>query len=231
MAFNRQPEPGQNLPTVAFQPKSWKEQNAERLRSSQNIFNIVRDRNAFTVDPDPEFDYLKRAEELTTRTAQIRSQLQAQRDKNRQLALANTPVNISVPNVVGTGNYPKNQFGQFLQAIAGKESGGNYGAVNPDSGAMGKYQIMPANLAGSGRGWDYEALGRDISSQQFLSSPKLQEAIARHKLRQYYTQYGPAGAASAWYSGSPSKWNDRTPQGNYPSIHGYVMDILKALGL
>ncbi len=102
--------------------------------------------------------------------------------------------------------------------------------MNPDSGAMGKYQIMPANIAGPG-GWDMEALGRNVTPQQFLSSPQLQEQIARFKLKQYYEKYGAAGAASAWYSGDPNKWKTSTVnQGGYPSIRAYVQSILKALG-
>lgn len=124
-------------------------------------------------------------------------------------------------------------FGAFLNAVAGQESGGNYGARNSSSGAMGKYQIMPANIQGAGRGWDYEALGRDVSVGQFLGSPKIQEAIAQYKLRSYYQKYGAAGAAVAWYAGpgavqgylrNPNRYTN--PQGAYPSIAAYVQQVL-----
>lgn len=124
-------------------------------------------------------------------------------------------------------------FAKFMNAISGQESGGNYGAVNPHSGAMGKYQIMPANIKGTGRGWDYEALGRDISVSQFMKSPQLQEAIARYKLKSYYDKWGPAGAAVAWYAGpgtakkylaNPGRYT--SPQGSYPSIASYVNLVL-----
>lgn len=124
-------------------------------------------------------------------------------------------------------------FDAFMGAISAQESGGNYGARNRDSGAMGKYQIMPANLGGRRSGWDYEALGRDITPAQFMSSPQLQEAIARYKLQRYFQQYGPAGAAVAWYAGpgvaakylrNPGKYTAK--QGNYPSIAQYVAQIL-----
>jgi len=120
-------------------------------------------------------------------------------------------------------------FHNFVQAISGQESGGNYGAVNPDSGAAGAYQIMPGNFVGQG-GWDYDALGRDISLQRFLNSRHLQNVIAKEKLRSYFDKYGAAGAASAWYSGEPGLWNNRDSQGNYPSIHQYVEDILRRMG-
>lgn len=117
-------------------------------------------------------------------------------------------------------------FEAFVNAISGKESGGNYGAVNKHSGALGKYQIMPANIPS----WSQAALGRQISAQEFLRSPKLQEQIARAKLQEYYQKYGPAGAASAWYSGDPNKVNSKAAQGQYPSIHAYVQAILSAIG-
>lgn len=133
---------------------------------------------------------------------------------------------------------PGGSFGNFMAAISGQESGGNYGARNPSSGAMGKYQIMPANLGGRGSGWDYETLGRDISVSQFMSSPQLQEQIAQHKLQQYYNQYGPAGAAVAWYAGpgAAQKFRSsgrasRSPEGNYPSVSSYMNSILRRMGL
>lgn len=127
-------------------------------------------------------------------------------------------------NAIGGSSSPR--LAAVMRALRMQESGGNFGAVNSDSGALGGWQIMPANLAGTKRGWDYEALGRDVSPQQFLQSKAIQRAIVRHKLGQYLNKYGVRGALSAWYSGSPTKWNDKTPQGGYPSIHQYVLDVL-----
>lgn len=134
--------------------------------------------------------------------------------------------NINIPGASGT-------FGKFLAAISGQESGGNYSARNRSSGAMGKYQIMPSNIRGSGKGWDYEALGRDISEAQFMASPQLQEAIARYKLQQYYNKYGARGAAIAWYAGPGAlKYkNLNSNQGAYPSINNYANSILRRMGL
>lgn len=214
------------MATVPFDPPSPDERNRKRLDHALGMFNIVRDAGNYSVDPDPQYDYLKKAEEYANRAAQIRAQAATNRANSFN-------VNYSGGGGGGNvgGNYPDNQFGAFIRAIAGKESGGNYGAVNADSGAMGKYQIMPSNITGVRSGWDWDALGRDVSTQQFLNSPKLQERIARARLRQYYSQYGPAGAASAWYSGSADNWNSKASQGKYPSIHAYVMDILRRMGL
>ena len=129
-------------------------------------------------------------------------------------------------------------FNQFKNAIGLKESNNNYGARNSQSGAMGKYQIMPSNIKGAGIGWDYEALGYDVSTSQFMKSPQIQEQIANYKLQQYYNKYGPAGAAIAWYAG-PGTANkyvnsgqvSRTSEyGGYPSVFAYMQAILKQIG-
>ena len=126
-------------------------------------------------------------------------------------------------------------FSKFLHAIQGQESGGNYGAVNKSSGALGKYQVMPANVAN----WSKAAIGRAISPQEFLRSPQLQEQVSQYQLRNYYNQFGPAGAAVAWYAGPgnakkyvASKGRGFTkPQGAYPSVSAYAQSILRKMGL
>lgn len=136
----------------------------------------------------------------------------------------------NIPAVSGAG---LKGFEGFVNAITGQESGGNYGARNSSSGAMGRYQIMPSNLGGKHSGWDYEALGRDISPQQFMGNPKLQDAIARYKLQQYYKKWGPRGAAIAWYAGpgAVGRVGGNKSQGAYPTINQYANAILKRMGL
>lgn len=129
---------------------------------------------------------------------------------------------------------PEGDQGKLLSAISGQESGGRYDIVNPDSGALGKYQVMPANVAS----WSKEALGHSISPQEFLRSPDLQEKIVGHKLEQYYkegmsstgSQEGAVRfAAAKWYSGRGEKWNDTRPQStngrSYPSIASYTSSV------
>jgi hypothetical protein len=184
-------------------------------------------------------DYLDQAEEMIFKANQLNQQAavaRATRPVNFQGTPAGPDVNINIKQLAGKRGRgagavasPKGNFGQFVNAIAGKESGGSYSARNSSSGAMGKYQIMPGNIAGPG-GWDKEILGRNVTPQQFMNNPQIQEAIARGKLRQYYDRYGVRGAASAWYSGDPNKWRNTSSQGAYPSIYNYVMSILKAMG-
>lgn len=226
----RQPQRSPQISTVKTAKRDYtrprEEKTAARNLHALEMFGIVNGMDNYSMQPDEEFDYLSKAESMAHQAAKLRAQAVQQRAKNRNIGVANSPMSGGY-----TPNIPKGKFGAFIQAISGQESGGSYGAVNRDSGALGKYQIMPSNLSGSGRGWDYEALGRDVSSQQFLNNPRLQEQIARYKLRQYFNQYGPAGAASAWYSGSPDNWNSTASQGAYPSIHQYVLDILRRMGI
>jgi hypothetical protein len=120
------------------------------------------------------------------------------------------------------------EFNRLVSAIAGKESGGNYGAVNRSSGALGKYQIMPGNVGP----WSQQILGRRVSTSEFLRNPQLQESIARGKLLEYYKKYGAAGAATAWYAGPGAvrtKMGSTRKQGAYPSINAYWQDILRRM--
>lgn len=126
----------------------------------------------------------------------------------------------------GTGSVP-GDLGRLMRAIRGQESGGRYSATNP-SGASGAYQILRSNFERSGSGWDMEALGRDVSYNEFMRSPAIQDAIAKYKLGQYLKSRGMAGAAATWYGGD---WGyrhmyDKTPQNGYPSMYSYVMSIL-----
>jgi hypothetical protein len=124
-------------------------------------------------------------------------------------------------------------FERFKNAIGQQESGGNYNARNP-SGAIGKYQIMSANIPG----WSNQALGYTISAGQFAGSPELQEKVAEYHLRNLYNKYGAAGAAVAWYAGegTAKKWiaaggnGYNGAQGAYPSINKYVQQLLARMG-
>ncbi len=117
----------------------------------------------------------------------------------------------------------------FINAIAGQESGGDYGAVNGDTGAYGKYQIMPENWAA----WAEEAgIGADAPR-----TPENQEIVARFKLGQYYDKYGARGAAIAWYGGEGAlNYSDEAlsrrqgDNGEYPSINEYADEVLGRMG-
>ena len=116
----------------------------------------------------------------------------------------------------------------FINAIAGQESGGDYGAVNGRTGASGKYQIMPENWPA----WAEEAgIGADAEM-----TPENQEIVARYKLGEYYDKYGARGAAIAWYAGegaldySEEALNRKQGNGDEPSINEYADSVLARMG-
>lgn len=112
---------------------------------------------------------------------------------NSQVAATSPPA--SVPSSGGNSSY--------RDAIASIESkgSGDYGAVgptNPKMGrALGRYQIMEANIGP----WSREALGREVSAEEFMNNPQIQDAIFDHRFGQYVKQFGPEGAAQAWFAG------------------------------
>lgn len=165
-----------------------------------------------------------------------RQQAEMQRLRNQAFSPRQVNVSTGGRSQLGGGQYANvpGLFGKFINEIARRESGGSYSAVNRDSGAMGKYQIMPGNLGGRKSGWDYEALGYDVSRQQFMRDPKIQEAIAQYQLRKYYNAYGPWGAAVAWYAGPGAlKYGTAAlhrKQGRYSSIATYADSIMRRLG-
>jgi len=163
---------------------------------------------------------------------QQRQQMKAQAAAQRNLIsnAAGTMQNLQNIGASGGGGAGGDAFKKFLYAIGQQESGGNYNARNP-SGAIGKYQIMAANIPG----WSNQALGYTITAGQFAGSPELQEKVAEYHLQRLYNKYGPAGAAVAWYAGegTAQKWlkaggngYNGTQAGGYPSINKYVQQLM-----
>lgn len=90
---------------------------------------------------------------------------------------------------------------KYADAISSVESGGNYRAIGPDTGggnrALGKYQVMASNVGP----WSKEILGQEITPQEFLANPQIQDKIFNAKFGAYAQKYGPEGAARAWFAG------------------------------
>jgi murein DD-endopeptidase MepM/ murein hydrolase activator NlpD len=124
----------------------------------------------------------------------------------------------------GTGD-----ISSLKDAFAAQESNNNYKAYNPDSGAMGKYQIMPSTLKG---------LGFNVTKEQYLNSPELQEQAYTALFDELNTRYngdqqkiaadyygGPAAAAIV---GTPAG-DKKQGGGKYPSINDYVKQVLSKI--
>ena len=152
-----------------------------------------------------------------------------------------------------TGREPNANFTRIdilRNAIIGQESAGDAAIVNKDSGALGLGQVMPDNLAPKdadgneikSSGWDVEALGKDLTPEQFLADPDAQVKIINHQLSKIFDAQIAAGkseeeavrrTAATWYSGDPNKADDTTPQNwegdpdkEYPSIKDYSDEVL-----
>jgi len=110
-----------------------------------------------------------------------------------------------------------------MASISTQESGGNYSVVN-SIGAVGKYQVMKANIPG----WSKQVLGYSISWQKFRDTPSLQEKIVKGILKGYYDKWGMRGAAAAWYAGPGNHDLDMSTrsQSGGPSIKSYVDSVV-----
>ncbi len=97
------------------------------------------------------------------------------------------------------------------QAIANIESrgSGDYKAVSPvntnGQRAYGKYQVLASNIPQ----WSKNALGREVSVQEFLASPDIQEKVVDHEIKRLLAIYSPDDVAAIWFSGKPLANNNR----------------------
>ena len=130
------------------------------------------------------------------------------------------------------------------ESIISQESGGDPTATNPDSGALGLGQVMPENIAGVGTGWDYEALGRDVTAAEYLADPKIQNKIIDHQLEQIALSQATDAtgtprspneiakrSAAVWYSGRSDYCQSTKAEffgkGEYPSGADYCAAIVQ----
>lgn len=128
---------------------------------------------------------------------------------------AQQPYLPSDPNAGSVVTNVASAIGQF-------ESGGNYSAVNKDTGALGKYQVMPSNVPG----WTQAALGQSLTPAQFLASPQAQDAVAQFKIGQYLQQFGsPQGVMGAWIGGPGYAKNLSAADANGTSVASYISKV------
>lgn len=87
-------------------------------------------------------------------------------------------------------------------------------------GQLGTYG-MSMETAGIGTkgGWDQQALGRNITPDQFLNSKKLQNQIARYKFGKYLNRFGEEGALGKWHQ----KTNNTDP------LQDFISRVLSTL--
>lgn len=86
---------------------------------------------------------------------------------------------------------------RFMAAVGSVESGGNYYAVNPTSGAYGKYQIMPSNWPA----WAKLYLGNAYAKK----TPANQDKVAAGKMTALYRWLGSWRRVAYWWLTGSSK--------------------------
>ena len=142
------------------------------------------------------------------------------------------------PSAYKSAGDGKDFVSRYVGAIAKQESGSSYTAVNPHSGALGKYQFMPATLASTAQ--SCPGVGSVPSVSEFLGSPELQDTIMgcyttaalptiQAKSSDEFTQC--RMLASYHYSGNPDRFDNTSPQSYagsaYPSIAEYTKSVCK----
>lgn len=112
------------------------------------------------------------------------------------------------------------------QAVAAIETGGvadPYGIKHPPAKngdyAIGKYGIMSGNVPS----WTKEALGVEMTPEQFRANPAAQDAVFDHKFGQSVAKFGsPDDAASVWFTGKPLSQVDPGASDGNTSVSEYV---------
>ncbi len=137
-------------------------------------------------------------------------------------------IDVTKPNLSGTPQTPD-------AAIAGIETGGNndYRAIGPVSlvngrpaRPYGKYQVMDFNIGP----WTKEVTGQEMTPEQFVKDPQAQEAVFKTKFGQYTQQYGPNGAARAWFAGPGGMNNPNAADVNGTTVAQYGNKFDQATG-
>ena len=113
-------------------------------------------------------------------------------------------------------------------------SGGDYTKEGPvikkgrykNEKAMGAYQVMPSNLAL----WSKAALGREVTKEEFLKSPKIQDAIFKDQIKKSMAKHDSVDdAVSIWFTGRPV--NEKSSKASDGSTTGaeYLTKFNRAL--
>ncbi|CAN5236044.1 hypothetical protein BH24CHL7_BH24CHL7_04190 [soil metagenome] len=107
---------------------------------------------------------------------------------------------LGAPAEAGPRQQPKIEIEHFMAGLACVESGGRYKAVNPQSGALGKYQIMPRN-------WTVWA-GRFLGDRRAELTPRNQEIVARERIERLYADRGSWRRVAYWWLTGRSTSNE-----------------------
>lgn len=149
-------------------------------------------------------------------------------------ALTNAPGGAASSLAASPSGGPGYQAGQpaasfYRPIVKGMESG-DYGQLHPitESGdrAYGAYGVMGANIPE----WTYNALGQNMTPEEFLASPEAQDAVFDYQFGSYLAKGSPQDAAARWFSGRPlaESYGDKDILGT--STEAYVNNFNRRLG-
>lgn len=116
----------------------------------------------------------------------------------------------------------------FIASIRIQESGGNYGAYNPGSGAAGAYQFEPGT-------WRYAlslaGLSNWAGTPANQAPPWVQDAAAKALMTSYFSQFGSwFYVAEAWYGGPGAVGHDNWGGGpGYPTVGEYAREVVNRM--
>jgi hypothetical protein len=125
-------------------------------------------------------------------------------------------------SMVETGTYRKGDDDSAQYSARGPK------ITNPKSRyfgekAMGKYQVMPGNVPQ----WTKQALGTELTPEEFLASPKAQDAVALDQMRRSKEKHGSWDeGASVWFSGRTMKKAGNASDG-YATVPEYLQRFRK----
>lgn len=149
-------------------------------------------------------------------------------------AYATSPVMGSDPFAGTAGTAMAGDLGMAADAIRSVESNGDYSAMGPvvTNGGMydgdrayGAYQVMGRNIPS----WTREALGYELTPEEFLADQSAQDAVFQHRFGGYMQDGGFENAASMWHSGRPLDQAQGASDG-YIGTPAYVQKAMAAYG-
>lgn len=147
------------------------------------------------VDPDRAKSFLEKFKDYT-HTAQYQQTMDAVEERGLRVRAEMEAARIATPL--------DPILDRAMQVTKDQESRGSYTNVtttkdkngNPQS-ALGAYGIMDRNLPE----WSRQVLGHEVTKEEFLNSPQIQDQIYRAKMGEYIRKYGVEGAGRAWLGG------------------------------
>lgn len=161
----------------------------------------------------------------------------AQRGAAAGGVVGNSPILNALQQLTAGGQQPEQPAAvtggadAYSQALGKIESAGSgdYAAIGPTHPTLGRmlgrHQIAEANLGP----WSQEALGRQLTPDEFLADPNAQEAVFKHKFGQYVEKYGPEGAARAWLGGEGNVNNPGAKDSLGTSVGEYGQKFMQNL--